>query len=348
MKILQTEFLDTLESFLNVYLPCSVGVSPNTVKSYKDTFRLLLNYLFAEKQISSDSVAFTDLNYDTMLGYLSWLETERKCSATTRNQRLSALSSFANYAQNRSFDAALVFRRDVNKIPSKKHQHKQRSVFTLEEVTILLNIPGNGREVELRDKTLLSVMYASGARAQEICDLSVSDIRFSSDTASLTLNGKGNKLRRVSIPKGCASLLKHYIDKRGIANNGKRHVFSSQTHEHMTVSCIEAIFKKYVRLAKDTQPDLFRVTGYSPHSMRHSTATHMLEAGVPLLVIKNFLGHSSFQSTQIYAAVTQSTLNRHVKEWNEKWGPIHDNIIVESDSKQDIPDFLKATRMQSL
>lgn len=341
MKKRQSEFLEIMESFIDVYLPCSVGVSFNTVKSYMDTFRLLLQFMFDKKQMNCDMITFKDLSYDTLLEFLSWLEEERACSIATRNQRLSALSSFANYAQNRSMDAALVFRCDVNKIPAKKCKHKQRSIFSLDEVAILLNIPSNERDIDLRDKTLLSVMYASGARAQEICDLIVGDVSFNADRTSLTLNGKGNKLRRVSIPRGCAALLKQYITKKGSAALPKRHVFSSQTHEHMTVSCIEAIFKKYVQLAKAAHPDLFNEKSYTPHSMRHSTATHMLEAGVPIVVIKNFLGHSSIQSTQIYAEVTQSTLNRHIKDWNDKWGPIHSEPIVESEPSQVIPDFLK-------
>ena len=334
-------FLDLLESFLSIYLPCSVGVRPNTVKSYKDSFRLLLNYMYENRHVSADTLQFSDLNYETILDFLSWLETERGCSATTRNQRLSALSSFSNYAQNRNFDAAVIFRADVNKMPSKKSPHKPRTVFTLEEVSILINIPRNNRIIELRDKTLLSVMYASGARAQEICDLTVKDVRIG-DVSTLKLRGKGGKCRRVGIPKACAALLTQHIRRLGIAENGDCHVFSSQTHEHMTTSCIKEIFEKYVSIAKKTHPQLFCESRYTPHTMRHTTATTMLEAGVPLIVIKNFLGHSSLMSTQIYTEVTQSTLNKHIKAWSEKWGPVPEEIIEELDPTPIIPDFLRS------
>ena len=109
------------------------------------------------------------------------------------------------------------------------------------------------------------------------------------------------------------------IARRRIVAEPDRHVFSSQTHEKMTVSCIEGIFNKYVHLAKDENPKLFKESSYPPHSMRHSTASHMLEAGVPLVVIKNFLGHKSLQSTQIYAELSQNTVDKHLKEWNAKW-----------------------------
>ena len=281
------------------------------------------------------------MDYETLIDFFSWLETERACCAATRNQRLSALSSFAYYAQNRSFDAAAVFRSDVKKLPSKRCQHKLRSVFTLEEIGILLDLPKCSNETEIRDQTLLSVMYASGARAQEICDIKAGDIRFNKDAVSLTLHGKGGKIRRVGIPNGCVALLKQYLLRRGIANQAESHLFSSQTHEHMTISCVEGIFKKYVNLARVKHPGLFKEKSYPPHSMRHSTATHMLEAGVSIVVIKNFLGHSSLQSTQIYAEITQNTLDKHIKAWNEKWMFKPETAVNIKDSNPAIPDFLK-------
>ena len=340
MKNKPNGFLELLESFLYIFLPCSVGVSPNTVKSYKDAFRLLLKFLYEEKHIKADKTAFSNLDFKTLLDFFSWLETERRCGIATRNQRLSALSSFAEYAQNRSVEAAL-FRRDIKKVPSKKHSNRMRTIFTLDETALLLNLPRSDSTTGFRDKTLLSVMYASGARAQEICDLTIRDVRFYGDVTSLILTGKGGKSRKVGIPKGCAALLLKYIDKRRLTGKSENHVFSSQTHEHMTISCIEEIFKKYVCWAKLEYPGYFCEKAYTPHSMRHSTATHMLEAGVPIIVIKNFLGHTSIQSTQIYAEATQSTVDKHIKAWNDKWEPIPDYKDNISESQSVIPDFLK-------
>lgn len=107
----------------------------------------------------------------------------------------------------------------------------------------------------------------------------------------------------------------------------------------MSVSCIEEIYEKYVIKAKAAHQNMF-LKSYTPHSMRHTTATHMLEAGVPLIVVKNFLGHVSVQTTQIYAEVTQDTMNKHLKEWNDKWFAESDeNRETISESK--IPDFLR-------
>ena len=340
MKNKASDFLNLLDAFITVYLPCSVGASHNTIKSYKYAFRLLIEFMYKEKGIKADNITFDKLDYKTLTDFFTWIESVRGCSASTKNQRLSAVASFSAYAQNRDFAAASIFRNSVNKIPVKKTQHKQRVILSRQEVTILLALPNENRAIGFRDKILLSLMYASGARAQEICDLTVGKLQFHEKGATLNIRGKGGKSRRIGIPNACAVLLQQYIDHRKIKSKPERHIFSSQTHEQMTISCVEGIFKKYVTIAKKDNPSMFIANSYPPHSMRHTTASHMLEAGVPLVVIKNFLGHASLKSTEIYAEVSQNTANKHLKEWNEKWFP---NNVEERKTPQisnKIPGFL--------
>ena len=340
MKNDRSAFLALLEQFFCIYLPTGLGASANTIRSYKYAFRLLLEYLYMEKQIHADNITFSMLNHETISSFLNWLEAERNCSVSTRNQRLAALMSFSEYAQNRNFDAAAVFRSSLLKIPVKKKDEKQRAVFTVQEVAILLRMPDERTRTGYRDKVLLSVMYASGARAQEICDLTVGDILNGTQGLTLVLHGKGGKVRRVGVPGNCANLLTEYLKRCGIEKQYQRHVFSSQTHEHMTVSCVEGIYAKYISAAKQQYPELFRQKSYPPHSMRHTTASHMLEAGVPLVVIKNFLGHASLQTTQIYAQISQNTVDKHLKAWNEKWFPAEPSPQKTHSGRQ-IPDFLE-------
>lgn len=340
MKNKESDFLNLLDFFITTYLPCSVGASPNTVKSYKDAFRLLIEFMYKEKAIMADKITFDTLDYKTLTDFLTWIELVRGCSASTKNQRLSALASFSSYAQNHNFDEATAFRNSVNKIPIKKAPHKQRAILSREEVTILLALPNENREIGRRDKILLSLMYASGARAQEICDLTVRDIQFNPERTILNVKGKGGKIRRIGIPKTCSIMVSQYIEHVKIIDKPERHIFSSQTHEYMTISCIEGIFKKYITIAKKQNPSMFPASSYPPHSMRHTTASHMLEAEVPLVVIKNFLGHASLQSTQIYAEISQDTVNRHLQEWNEKWFPNNQVERKISHEVNIIPDFL--------
>jgi site-specific recombinase XerD len=183
-------------------------------------------------------------------------------------------------------------------------------------------------------------MYASGARAQEVCDLTVRSVQFQGDVTNLTLTCKGQKTRRIIIARPCGLLLKEYLSGRGISKQLDRHVFSSQSREQMTTACITEVFKKYIRLAKARNPLLFRESGYSPHSMRHTTATHMLEAGVPLMAIRNFLGHASIHTTERYAALTQATVNNYIRDWNSKWFP-QTASIREKPSGNALPEYLR-------
>lgn len=336
-----SKFLELLDAYINSYMPRSVGASKNTVRSYKYAYQLLIKFMYTKKGIAADKIAFDDLDFNALSEFFDWIETVRKCSASTKNQRLSALVSFSAYAQNRDFAAASVFRSSVIKIPMKKATKKQRTMFTAEEVTLLLILPDDSKEIGLRDKVMLSVMYATGARAQEICDLTVGNIQFTQAGASLNITGKGSKTRRIGIARPCASMIQNYLKHRKIESKPDKHVFSSQTHEWMTVSCIEEIYKKYVGIAKKRYPKLFRKDSYTPHTMRHTTAGHMLEAGVPLVVIKNFLGHESLQTTQIYAELSQNTVDKHLREWNEKWFPKEISITKEGTTDNKMPDFLK-------
>ena len=329
-----------LKRFFEEYLPVVKGASDNTMRSYRYSFRLLFQFLYESYGIQPGKVDFSNLNSDRILAFLQWLEEERNCGISTRNQRFAAIRSFSNYASRYYFQPALTFTTAVSTIPPKKMPKKAMAYMTKEEMTILLSLPGNHTLSERRDRVLLSILYASGARAQELCDLRVDDVRFDKGRAYLTLHGKGKKARIVVIPEDCSALLKQFMErnKLSVVIRPDKHVFSSQTHELMTVSCVEGIYKKYVTIAKKKHPDLFLQDSYPPHSMRHSTACHLLEAGVDIVTIRNILGHVSVQTTQIYAEMSQDSVDKKLKEWNDAW---FGSKIEMKESKKDIPDFLK-------
>lgn len=252
----------------------------------------------------------------------------------TRNHRRTVIVSFAKYAVKKAFKEALAFYSEIIDIPRKKTpKGKDIKYFSKEEIACLLNLPNTTKKIGRRDAVLLSVLYSSGARAQELCDLTLNDITFGT-TTTLRFVGKGNKARRVAIPKSCASLLKKYLSSRqlNVSDNNvrKKHVFSSQLHEKMTISCIEEIVKKYVAKAKIAYPALFKRKSYSPHCFRHSIAVHMLECGESLVVIRAFLGHVSIETTTIYAEVTPELANRYLRERGKPLEnvEIKDNKIV--------------------
>lgn len=316
--------LSTLSDYFGSYLPDVKGVSENTIISYQYAFQLLFDFMHEEKGLPPDKVMFDSLANGAVLEYLSWLEQKRGCTAVTRNHRRSAISSFAKYALKSCFSEALRFYSDVKDIP-KKNTHKNADIkyFTQEEIAIILRAPDARTPIGRRNLMMLNLLYASGARAQELCDLTLNDIYFGTET-NIRLTGKGNKSRLVTIPENCATMLKNYLDSKKLdlssAETRTRHMFSSQTNEHMSISCIEAVVEKYVDEVKKAYPHLFRRTKYTPHSFRHSIAVHMLECGESLVVIKAFLGHASLSSTIIYATVTPELANKYLRERGKPLG----------------------------
>lgn len=346
MNKAESEFLSLLGKFFTDYLPISVNASPNSIKSYKCAFRLLFQYMSDVAKIDTGRITFEMLNFDLLTNFFDWLVIERKNSRTTAKQRMGALSSFAEYAQNRNLEAGYVFKNSLSKIYKKSFKRvkgKKRFAFTREELEIFFSLPDTTDKIGWRDLVLLVVMYSSGARAQEICDITVKDVTHDNNgNAVLTLLGKGNIPRRVKITADATELLNKYIAYRKIGNQPDRHVFSSQRNEQISVACLEEIFAKYEKMAKDAHPNKFNFGRYTPHVMRHTTATHLIEAGVSLPVVKNILGHASIQSTQIYVEISQQTVDQSVREWNEKWfnkDGIKEEVLPKMQNS--LPEFLQ-------
>ncbi|MCL1874664.1 MAG: site-specific integrase [Synergistaceae bacterium] len=312
----KTFVLPALADFFSTYLPKTRGLSENTSRSYRHAFKLLLLYVYGRRRVPFEKIEFTHLENGMVVEWLNSLEEKRECSTITRNQRLAAIASFAKFALRNNFDGALSFCAEVERIPKKKTCKRAPAAYmTREEIAVLLRLPDLGRKNGRRDRTILSTLYATGARAQELCDIRVCDVRFA-DPVTVALKGKGEKTRVVVIPEQCAALLKRHIECEGAHNSAQDsrcHVFSSQTHEHMTISCLEAIVKKYIEMAKTLRTDLFR-NNYTPHSFRHTIAMHMLDSGIPLPVIKTFLGHASIATTMVYVAADFELVSKYLKD----------------------------------
>ena len=340
------EFIPLLGRFFTEYLTLSVNASPNTIASYKCAFRLLFQYIYEETEIKIGYITFEMLDFELLTKYFDWLISTRKNSRTTAKQRLAALASFADYSESRNLEAAYVFKNSLKKISKKtfrKVKSRQRNSFTREELAVLFSLPDTAEKLGWRDLVLLSVMYSSGARAQEICNLTVKDVvHDGKGNAILTLIGKGEKSRRVKITFDATQLLDKYIASRKIGMKPDVHIFPSQRNEHLSVAAIEEIYEKYIQKAKAAHPEMFCRGPYTPHVMRHTTATHLIESGVPLAIVKNILGHTSIQTTQIYLDISQQTVDRSMEQWNEKWfsqnNPDETTLPLE---KNAIPDFLK-------
>lgn len=288
-------FSKLLQSFLTDYIVGECNCSLNTKASYSTTFYLLIQFLFKKYNIKSNEITFDNFNKEIIIEFLDYLETERKNSILTRNQRLASLKSFFKYVQYNEpslFDLCTK----ILSIKNKKVPNKMISYFTEEEIKIIINYLN--KENNLKYLTLLCVLYETGARVSELINIKISDINLS-DTASITLYGKGNKVRIVPISNELVKLLNKYF-KNQYFDYGEGLLFYSKNHKQYSRFGINFIIKSLVNKLKLEHLNYFK-GNYHPHSFRHSKATHLYNNGTPLLYIKDFLGHSTIITTEIYA-----------------------------------------------
>ncbi len=295
-----TCFARYMSKYLTEYLPGIQGVSYNTIASKRDAYILLLKYLDDAQNIKAEDVDIPLLSRETIIKYLEWLEKSRGSSVSTRNIRLAAIKSLFSYIQTQTPDYIYQCQQILS-IPRKKEPGHTLEYLTVEGIKSVLNAVETSSRTGLRDLTLLSLMYDSAARVQEIADLSVNDFR-AEKPSTLRLTGKGSKTRIVPLMSTTSDLVSKYISIYHPSYRGEYNVplFSNRKKEKLTRAGIAYILKKYVKIAREKQPDLIPET-VSPHGLRHSKSMHMLQAGVPLIYIRDFLGHSEISTTEIYA-----------------------------------------------
>jgi len=295
------DFARILSGFLNNYLPHEKGVSSNTIKSYSFTFILFIKYLREKKHIPVTRLSFTHLNKDLVVDFLDWLQDERGCCDTTRNQRLAAISSFIKYAEYMN-PGHLFDCHQILSIPIKKAESKVLRYLNIDGMKLLLQQPDTRKAKGFRDLALLSLMYESAARVQEIIDLTPSSLFITNKPYRVILHGKGNKDRSIPLPDKQVALLRQYMNQNSLLNreNAQKPLFPNYQGQKMTRNGINNILVKYVKIAHEKNPSLVPCH-LSCHAIRHSKAMHLLESKVELMHIRDFLGHKSVLTTEIYA-----------------------------------------------
>ncbi len=285
--------------FFRVYLPGERGYSETTIASYRDTFKQFLQYCQNSLGKQPEKLMISDFSRELVVGFLSQLENEGK-SVSTRNQRLAAIKCFFTYIQYEFLDY-LDISSSITSIRMKKQPEATVSYMSVDGVACVLRQPDMHTKSGYRDSLLLTLMYDSGARVSEMTGVRIGDIR--TDTpATLVLHGKGSKDRIVPISSKTAELLKSYLTqgKMTMSMFKDKYLFTNHSGEQLTRAGIAYILNKYVDLARTEKPALIP-DKFSPHCMRHSKAMHLLQAGVAIIYIRDFLGHNSITTTEVYA-----------------------------------------------
>ena len=335
-------FTRQLGEYFDVFLPDVRKARKNTIRSYADSFAIFFQFLYEQKSKPHYLLKYKDFTAQLFDEYLLWLRNERGCGDSSIRPRISAIVSFLKYASRRDMSALHAYSL-VTSTELPKTTRTAFPYFTLEEMSILLKLPRPDKYLGDRDLVLLSFLYETAARAQELCDVCVGDIRFTTP-AKVKLTGKGGKIREIPISADVAKLLRYHLKTQNLNNPESRSkpLFSSQTNEKMTPACVRSIVGKYVNLAKSENPALFQEEHYSPHSFRHSKAIHMVESGVNLINIRNFLGHAFVSSTEIYARIGQNAITKALTE--RQIPNMIDAPPKRTDTQCPLPSFIGSSR----
>lgn len=293
-----------LKHFLVEYLTQVRGYSLHTVHSYRDALCSLLRHLQEKHGIVPNRVTVADLSAENVLGFLNELQCSRQNSDATRNQRLTAIRAFAVYLQKK--DPTLTS--DLTgllAIPSKRTNRQVLGFLTRDEMDAVLEAPDADTWSGKRDRVLFAAMYNTGARVSEIVGMLVSDVTLTSG-GMLQLRGKGRKERVLPLWKRTVTTLRKWIAANHLQK--EQPLFANARGQAMTRSGVEKRLREAVRKAGETCPSI-RAKRVSPHTLRHTTAMHLLQSGVDITVIAMWLGHENIETTHRYI-----TANLELKE----------------------------------
>ncbi len=324
MKSKGMSFYNILRDYLTVYLPSQKESSPNTVKSYREGLNMFLTFISDFKKIAISRIGFKDISPENLEAFVTWLSTERRCGASSINQRIAIVRAFLKYAGMRQPELNTYYLQ-VQRIPFKK-SCKDLIVdhFSEDALKAILNQPKPQKKTEHRNLFYLILLYDTGARNQEILDLRASDFVTSGKSTHIIIHGKGNKIRSVPIMDKTMEHFEAYIKRFGISrSDSETPLFFTTIHgirQQMSDDNAARFLKKYANDARnecDAVPE-----NITPHMFRHSRAIHLYRKGVPLVLISEWLGHSNLETTLIYAYADTEMKRKAIEAATEKNHPL--------------------------
>lgn len=302
-------FFRMVRDFLLVYLPKNRCCSPNTVKSYRDTLQLLRTFLKDEKHLAFTQITFDDLDHHAIEQFLTWLGTTRNCSAATLNQRLAALKSFLKYVAMEDVSLTWAYT-ELSKVAIKKTPRAAVHYLSETALASLFAQPDPTTQLGLRNQFLIILLYDTGARIQELLDLRLRNLHLQDSVPCVYLTGKGQKTRAVPILTKTVKHLNRYLQHfHAVSAEPDALLFYTGVKGRvgpMSPDTVARFLKHYGAMARACCSDVpIRI---HPHLLRHTRAMHLYQAGMPLSYIKDFLGHASVDTTDMYASADTTML----------------------------------------
>ena len=331
-----TDFPSMLSDFLLKELPNIRNQSSNTIISYRDTYVRLLIYCRDVLSIKPERISVTDLTAERLVDYLNWLEQDCNNSINTRNQRLAAIHSLFRYIQMQSPEY-LFQCQQILAIPYKKAEKHPVGYLSEDETKILLSTPDTSTRKGRRDQALLTLLYDSGARVQELVDLRVGDLRLNTP-AQVKLTGKGRKTRCVPLMDKTVALLRQYLLENNIDTpvSFEHPLFFNSQRKKLTRQGVAYILCKYA--------DLCNIQQVSPHKLRHTKAMHLTEADVNPIFIRDFLGHTDLKVTEIYSKTSIKMKKAALDKMNSGKTVIPDKPVKDWTNDNSLLDWLNGLK----
>ena len=283
--------------FLTHHVVSERNLSRNTCKSYRDSFKLLVPFACAELGKHDYELTVPDLSSELVRRFLDYLEDERGCSTYTRNLRLTAIRAFARFVASRD-PTHVVWRGQISAITSKKTTSKPVDWLTVEEMSALLGAPDRTKRHGRIEHAILLFLYKTGARVSEATQLRVGDLqigRRDGGHALVTLHGKGGKIRQCPLRPDIERVLIDLVDGRAPDDA----VFLNRRRQPFTRFGVYSVVERCV-----AQVPALAGKKITPHVLRHTTACHMVFAGVDINTVRAWLGHSSIDTTNVYAEIS--------------------------------------------
>jgi len=293
-----TDLAVYLSRYFTDHLAGERNASPNTIKGYRDAFKLLLEYCRDQLGLPPHRLTLQALTAEVIRDFMTQLVQRPRHCVSTRNHRLSAIHSFFRYLQSEAPEF-LLQAQQILAIPMQKAPPRLVDYLTPDQLGTILASPDLSTVSGRRHTVLLCLLYDTGARVQEVIDLSVRDVRLDAP-AQIRFTGKGRKTRVVPLMTSTVALLREYLREHDL--QGPEHadapLFWNRRRERLTRSGVRYILKQHTERARHATPGLPAV---HPHTLRHSKAMHLLQAGNPMVVIQAVLGHADVRTTSLYA-----------------------------------------------
>ena len=315
MKKENNNFQVLVQKFFLKWLITQRNVSPETVKSYRDSFRLFIKYLESAHKIKPSAITINCLEAEYIIGFLDFLEKERNNQAKTINNRLSAICSFMKYLSFEIPEYSGLLSRSLM-VPFKKEDKRQMDFLTKSEYMALAEACDLNSELGFRDKLMLLLLYNTGVRVSELIGIKINDIIMDANGSPsyIHVNGKGRKERDVPLWKSTAEFLRKFMGFYATDSAGK--LFINRTDDPLTRSGVRYRLKCLVEKASESAPSLKRKS-ITPHTFRHSVALNLLQSGVDISTIAIWLGHESILTTHKYMEADMEMKRRTLEKVHE-------------------------------